>query len=69
MIKDNCYPHSKSPIKKCKRHDGNRKIMTCLYVQKKKKKKPEANGDRWEQDGKKRRIGMITSISSSDTSE
>lgn len=24
-----------------------------LYVQKKKKKKPEANGDRWEQDGKK----------------
>ena len=39
-----------------------------LYVQKKKKKKkkkkPEANRDRWEQDGKKRRIGMITSISS-----
>ena len=29
----------------------------------KKKKKPEANGDRWEQDGKKRRTGMINNIS------
>lgn len=57
------FPHSKIPINKCKgmREIENSQLDLGLYVQKRITQK--LTGDRWNQTGKKRVMGIVKSVS------